>query len=551
MSSITELKTIISGFEEDITSEAVESFEEVISQIRSSYESTPSIITLLKMLRALGKYLEAKKKNVHQDSWPLLNSITENLEKFVEEPDMGEDSVNEIMSDQINEYRIFQKKIISSPKVSDEDLDSLKEVILAIDWEISDVTLSDFETVLSRLIEKFKAYRIHYIFLKIIYTTGKFIGIQKADAPSDSIAFLRSVFDHFQEMVDADNISLEDKKAILAEDLSRFQEFKQSVYSSKTDMGSEDLEQEMEEMDEFESDVAPALSHLGSESEGGDEEFVPLTEMPEDDGQLSSLAPTDRDDSEPEADQEGKEDSGQKDVMDDLFSVKETPADELLDAIHLMEVHGEEKGEVQAMQMLDQSGPPQAGLKNFTAEKKGDAPIPEIDSRLDEFFSLDTSGMENVDKFEVPEPEEELTESVVESEGEPEAEDLVPFEPEQESYDESIGPDQEIEPELSDQTVLNRLKITLETKEFLEDKSILSSVSLDVQSLRKFWGDDTQKQSLLDIISVLLDLPAIQPDIVDSGSSEESSGSSMQDNAVEPDIQSDGIWGKIKSMFSR
>ncbi len=551
MNSVTELGIIIKNLETIITDEDIKELNLALKDIRQRYENTASVIILIKMVQTLIKYLSSKKEKAHADSMPLLQSISGNLEKIINTPYLEDNEVNKIISEQTREYKLFQSKITSNPTIPTEDIDNLKAVILAIDWEISDTTLESFDTVVSQMISKYKNYKIHYSFLKIMHATGKFIGVQKASAPANSISFLRSVFDNFHDIVETKEMPFKEKRRLIEQDMERFQDFKQDISKQKkTNAAGPDTDPAGDDRDEDGSEVMPALSHVKSSNDTSEEEFGPLIELDEDESSL-------------EAEKNGQESlhlpipgngldpDEQKDVMDDLFTVKDSPADDLLDAIHLMEVHGD-KGQNQAMKMLDQADEDQAGLKNFRPERKDTTtPIPEIDSRLDAFFSLDEPDQaDELETIEDTQSLDDISEQALEK-TEDVSESITPFELDDESFEEMI-PENDAEKIFSpDLILLNKLKDAFVKKEYLEDEAVLDSIQEDIQGLRKMWADDSQKQSLLDIISISVNLPSSVSPATEEPNTEVETDEFMETGQDLPGAESKGVLGKIKSMFTR
>jgi len=255
LNSLAELKNIVASLNENITGDDITTFQKLISQLGQQYEGNTNVTTFLKMMRSLSKYLAFKKNNAHADSIPALNSIVMQLEKVINDPDLKEDDASQILSDEIEKYKTLKNKIASKPSITDNDINDLKAVILSVDWEISDVTLLNFETVTTNLLKQFKNYKIHYTFLKIIHSIGRYIGRQKANAPTDSISFLRSVFENFELIILTPEMTFKEKKQILETDINRFYEFKQKIPRQKK---TTNLKDDTSEDESF----SPALSHI-------------------------------------------------------------------------------------------------------------------------------------------------------------------------------------------------------------------------------------------------------------------------------------------------
>ncbi|NOX33813.1 MAG: hypothetical protein GXP56_08745 [Deltaproteobacteria bacterium] len=536
MNSLTELKKIIQSMNENITDDGIYAFQNELLKLLQYYENNKAVASFLKMMQSLGKYLGSKKSNAHKDSIPVLNSIFKNLEKFIDDPELEQSKVNMALSCEIQKYKSLKNKIASKPVINKTDLDKLKAVILAIDWEISNTTLQNFEEVVTRLLLKLKNYKIHHAFLKIIHSTGRYIGIQKANAHTDSISFLRLVFENYEHMINSPDMNFKEKKQVLEKNINRFHEFKLKISSKKNKIHPQEIIPEDEP-------VKPALSHVKPAGMHRKVDIVPLTALTEkEDSSLAGNIP-DPDIIMPALAGKKRSSAGKKDIMDDLFCVKESPADELLDAIHLMDI--QDNSQDQDLNMLDRAEDSQSsGIKNFTPERMDNDPIPEIGSRLDEFFSLDDSPGSVVAtrektglKVEKPALKEENKEDDDRKEG------LVPFQYEDESFEEPKDKKYSSEtlPESTGLDILNRLKSSFETAQWPLGKSLLSSISKDISSLENLWENDPDKTCLLQIIESSINLFKTCP---------QNTYLENQGISDAPQKKPAGIWDKIKGIFS-
>ncbi|MCD4722344.1 MAG: hypothetical protein K8S13_21170 [Desulfobacula sp.] len=529
MNSLTELKKIIQALNENITDDDINAFKNEISLLGQQNEGNQPITSFLKMMQSLGKYLGARKNNAHADSIPALNSIAEQLEKIINDPDLKKNEIHGILSKEIKNYKSLKNKIASKPDISDDDINDLKSVILAIDWEVSHTTLQSFEAVTTNLLLKFKNYKIHHTFLKIIHSTGRYIGKQKANAHTDSISFLRSVFKNFEQLVQAPDMTFRDKKQILETDINRFHEFKQKIDQKKerTHLPADTSEDES---------IQPALSHIKQTGTHAADDLVPLTPLTQADPETIAPSLANKKKSPP----------GPMDVMDDLFSIKESPADELLDAIHLQDVHGPNHNP--ALNMLDQTEDFQSdGVKNFTPKRLDNEPIPEIGSRLDEFFNLDIPGdspAQTVDR------DEQAAEIRTIADDSP-TNGIVPFQDKDESVEESLHKSDDNDPLPQDPgaAILGRLQSTIETSEWLQYKSSLLSINEDISYLEKRWQNDPEKTCLLQIISSVTNMLQNQPKNIQQKIEAKINKAYKGMSDTTPEKPS-GFWGKIKKMFT-
>jgi len=517
----------------------INAFEKQVSQLLHVYENNPAITSFLKMMRSLGTYLNSRKNTAHPDSILVLNSISEQLDTIIRNPECGDEEINRILSCEINKYKTLKNKIISNPSINDTDITNLKAVILAIDWEISDITLQNFEEVVNNLLSKLKNYKIHHTFLKIIHSTGRYIGKQKANAHKDAISFLRSIFENFEIIIQTPDMSYTDKKQVLEIEITRFHEFKQKISRQKS---RAHLRKDICE-DEF---IQPALSHIKSTPMHAMGTVVPLTSLPEQEDMVLTSNKTDSEKIAPAFANNRTSPTGPRDIMDDLFSIKESAADELLDEIHLMDVQGSNHGKT--MNVFDRNRTSDFdGIKSFTPQQRNNNPIPEIGNRLDEFFNLDIREdpidptVNNMDQtIEIP-----TRENVFSAEG------IVPFQDEDESFEESPQKyeDKGLLPETSFLDTFNRFKSTIKTSEWPWNESSILAMANDISCLEKNWQHDTEKTCLLEIISLFFNLLKNYSQTVRQ-KNEDMTDTTNKGISDAPQGNPVGIWGKIKGLFT-
>jgi hypothetical protein len=231
-----------------------------------------------------------------------------------------------------------------------------------------------------------------------------------------------------------------------------------------------------------------------------------------------------------------------RDVMGDLFSLKESPADELLDAIHLMDVHGSGPTSIRN-QTLDS---PASGIKQFTPQLKHNEPIAEIGDRLDEFFNLETSpGPPDRPAL----PADETVELIAEPEDQTEG--IVPFQYEDESFETSdADPDgKNREKEAGGaQAILDRLRTRLKTLDRDNPAPGLSSIKEDIAELTALWQNEPEKTALMDLLGLSLEIldppiPSLPPE----------KAANHEKNEPIPEYYREkppGIFARIKAIFT-
>ena len=537
MTSLNELTDILTGLDQNLTEHETGLLQNKFVPIESQYAQYPSLAPFLKMMGSLIKYLDSKKAGAHPEAIPVLLSMTARFEKVVTDfdPERDKDKINTLVSEEIRKYKALQNKIAVKPVVKDMDLYRLKALILAIDWEISDGTLQHFGTVVREFLSAYQQDKISHHFLKILQGLGNYIGSRKADAHPDAISFLRSVFDAFEKTVQTPALSYQSKKEILESRIHQFNELKARLSKEKKKLrpGSDMREEES---------PPPALSHIKPATPISSEDVTPIPLSSEPDEPDFSPAMTETDDIMPAL--SGKRPpSTPRDVMGDLFSLKESPADELLDAIHLMDVHGSGRTPIRN-QSLDS---PSSGIKQFTPQLKHNEPIAEIGDRLDEFFNLETSPGPS-DRPAVP--ADETVELITEPE-EDKTEGIVPFQYEDEAFEsynaDPDGKKQEKEPGV--QVILDRLRTCLKALNRENPEPELSAVKKDIAELSVLRQNDPEKIYLLELLDLslaFLENPANPPLVI---------GEAVNDEKNEPIPEyfrekPPGIFARIKAIFT-
>ena len=109
-------------------------------------------------------------------------------------------------------------------------MERLKAVILSVDWEISDETLRGVDKETAPLMRRLRFHRTLYPFLKIINSLGRYMASKKASVHKDTVSFLQSVFDHFEQAALDPSMSFRDKKQLIGQDIAAFNVFKKRFH---------------------------------------------------------------------------------------------------------------------------------------------------------------------------------------------------------------------------------------------------------------------------------------------------------------------------------
>jgi hypothetical protein len=115
----------------------------------------------------------------------------------------------------------------------DDVLRALKSVILYIDWEINDETMSSLMDQIDILKTVYQQDRILILFLQLLGKLGIYIKTKKANAHPDSIKLLSSVYQSFEKAVMDRKLSESDRKKLLQTEVSRFLKLKEQISLKK------------------------------------------------------------------------------------------------------------------------------------------------------------------------------------------------------------------------------------------------------------------------------------------------------------------------------
>lgn len=116
-------------------------------------------------------------------------------------------------------------------------LAELKNLILSIDWEITDQVLDNLLSQLKELRLTYKHDKIVSTFLQILNSLGNYIKINRAKAHPKTFKILNSVFSSLDKVVLSGDLSENAKKKILRTEMVRYQELRVQIAKNKAAAG--------------------------------------------------------------------------------------------------------------------------------------------------------------------------------------------------------------------------------------------------------------------------------------------------------------------------
>jgi hypothetical protein len=119
------------------------------------------------------------------------------------------------------------------PQAQGYPLAELKNLVLSIDWEITDKVLADFVSQVKVLKANFQDDKIVLMFLQILGSLGEYIKTNRGKAHPKTFKTLNSVFARLDEVVRSKGMSETEKKKILHTAMKRYKLLRQRISKEK------------------------------------------------------------------------------------------------------------------------------------------------------------------------------------------------------------------------------------------------------------------------------------------------------------------------------
>ena len=124
---LIELKSIILSLDWEISDEIVADFLMHTANLIEHYSNDKAILTLLNILRALGKYIQANRSQSHPDCFQMLRSTFSTLDHVIQTKDISPAETNKLLKIQVERYKKLRQQIVDmkSSKLTDNKQSSL------------------------------------------------------------------------------------------------------------------------------------------------------------------------------------------------------------------------------------------------------------------------------------------------------------------------------------------------------------------------------------------------------------------------------------------
>jgi hypothetical protein len=121
-SPLRELKTIVLSIDWEITDEVMTSFVSQIKVMKEKYSGDKIILVFLQLLGSLGAYIKINKGQSHPDTFKILNSLFNNLDKIFRSPDLAESEKKKILAIELAKYKNLKERLVKTePKEEKEE----------------------------------------------------------------------------------------------------------------------------------------------------------------------------------------------------------------------------------------------------------------------------------------------------------------------------------------------------------------------------------------------------------------------------------------------
>lgn len=187
------------------------------------------------MEEIIAKAEGTEKNNIDQDKvkLPTLEEIILKTEqddsKNISKPVLDQPTLEEIISkaeladsksiDQMPTDPISSSSVLYSP------LKDIKSIVLSLEWEIDNGMLDQFDAEINKLQALYEEDYTILGFLLILRFLGRYIRVRGTDSNRGSITLLLSVYDNLEDVILSGDMTTENKRAILLEDIKNYREW--------------------------------------------------------------------------------------------------------------------------------------------------------------------------------------------------------------------------------------------------------------------------------------------------------------------------------------
>ncbi|MBM9535478.1 hypothetical protein [Desulfobulbus alkaliphilus] len=256
-SPLTRLKSIILSLDWEINDEILQELADELKALDGTWADDKVAQVYLQGLSKIGAYLRAKGAYAHPNSIKLLLSFFYNFEKIISSQTITGEEITTLLKSDVRKFKILQYQInqsegVVSPQVAPTttaaeppqpqalapvetgDGKELKAAILSLDWEVSDDSLKQFNTSLSRYHEKVAGNKWAMVLTQGLQALGDYIGEEGAEAHAEAFILLHSFNDALEQVAQVDEKTIDPEQRetienILVDQINRLNNLKMLI----------------------------------------------------------------------------------------------------------------------------------------------------------------------------------------------------------------------------------------------------------------------------------------------------------------------------------
>ncbi len=262
-SPIARLKTIILSIDWEINDDILQQLDDELHELGELWADDKIKQVYVQGLSKIGKYIYKEKAGAHPNSINLLITFYHNLEKIVTNEDsMSEDEKKQLLLADVEKFDQLKSQIgkpaestksqePSRPatvtvateeaapvavfnKEPDDilELKTLKAQILGLDWEINNIEIEKLGNEVKRLESVFSQSKAKLILLQGIGALSSYINKKRSKSNSGAFTLLHSFYVSLEKISGTD-LAPAEEKALLLEQVSKFNTFKKEISKEK------------------------------------------------------------------------------------------------------------------------------------------------------------------------------------------------------------------------------------------------------------------------------------------------------------------------------
>lgn len=249
-SPIRKLKELVLDLDWEITDDNIACLSETIKELQDERRSDKVVLTLLKMLMSLAKYIGTNKSKALASAVSLVFSTYNVLEKIVLSSDMSDSVKEKLLNEESIKFETLKRAVARSmaenlegifkrSQKAGKEISSksfvlpLKVLVFSIDGNVSENIMHKFGNEIGLLETKWENDQNLLIFLKLLRLAGGYISKRKAQSHPAAFEFLIQTYNSLERIVFAKGLTEEKIKSIATNALRKYKQLKQTIVESK------------------------------------------------------------------------------------------------------------------------------------------------------------------------------------------------------------------------------------------------------------------------------------------------------------------------------